>query len=73
SLVKRLKAGLLLIQLSEEAGQQALDQLVSVHTQVLRNSQAEQREQPGLEELRERFAEFVIGRNERVVVNAEPP
>ena len=73
SLVKRLKAGLLLIQLSEEAGQQALDQLVSVHTQVLRNSQPEQREQPGLEELRERFAEFVIGRNERVVVNAEPP
>jgi hypothetical protein len=78
SLVKRLKAGLLLIQLSDEAIHEALDQLVEVHTQVLRGTQSEQQQaQPSLEELRLRFAEFVIGRGEQSAahadLNTEPP
>jgi hypothetical protein len=74
SLVKRLKAGLSLIQVSDEASRQALDQLVTVHTQVLRGNQSEQLQaQPGLEELRLRFAEFVIGSDEPPATGTEPP
>jgi hypothetical protein len=73
SLVKRLKAGLLLIQLSDAAIHEALDQLVEVHTQVLRGTQSEQQQaQPSLEQLRVRFAEFVIGGGDQSAAHAEP-
>lgn len=73
-LVKRLKTGLSLIQLSEEASRQALDELVAVHTEVLRGSQNEQGQEPhDLEELRRRFADFVSGRDDQPAAHEEEP
>lgn len=61
TLVKRLKIGLLMINLPEQECQQALDQLVAVHTHVLRNSDGDTTQNlPTLEGLRQLFSGLVI-------------
>jgi hypothetical protein len=60
TLVTRLKAGLALLQLPDNESQQALDQLVAVHTQVLRmNPSGATQKGRSLQELREHFPRVV--------------
>jgi hypothetical protein len=55
-LVKRLEAGLALLELNQDEMRRELDQLVAVHTQVLRGAlAATSRQSAALPELRERF------------------
>jgi Protein of unknown function (DUF1631) len=70
-LAKRLKAGLQLIQYSDDACQQAMDQLIAVHAQVLRQtSMGEPRNLPSLGDLRQHFA--AIETAEQVVAVTHP-
>jgi hypothetical protein len=60
-LVKRLKSGLMLLNFSEDDSKRALDQLVAVHTQILRNSEVKMTENlPSLDALRQAFSGVVI-------------
>lgn len=61
NLVKSLKSGLELLNLPPEESKQALDDLVAVHTQVLRNSEmTADAKLPSLEELRQVFSALHI-------------
>lgn len=61
TLVKRLKDGFQALDLSDAESKLALDQLVEVHTQVLRgNDDASAETLPGLDELRKIFADLKI-------------
>jgi hypothetical protein len=62
SLVKRLKSGLTMLNLSDAEAKRALDELVAVHTQVLRNADAGAASQklPTLEELRQAFSSLQV-------------
>jgi hypothetical protein len=61
TLVKRLKTGLMLLNLSETESKSALDQLVGVHTEVLRNNEENGTEKlPSLDELRQTFSGLKI-------------
>lgn len=67
TLVRRIKTGLLMIHLPEKESQQALDQLVAVHTQILRNAEGEPIQNlPSLEALRQLFSALVIDANSTV-------
>lgn len=73
-LVKRLRSALQLIQLPEEECKQLLDQLVDMHTQILRGSQkGAGKELPSLEELRQNFARVAIGWERASWGLSEPP
>ena len=61
SLAKRLKDGLKMLNLSDAESKSALDQLVEVHTQVLRsNEDASTEKLPSLDELRKIFSGLKI-------------
>ncbi|HEY8099855.1 MAG TPA: DUF1631 family protein [Burkholderiaceae bacterium] len=61
NLVKSLKDGMTILNLSEKEGKQALDQLVAVHTQVLRNNDVKAGENlPSLDDLRHVFSALNI-------------
>lgn len=63
SLAGRLKDGLTLIGMSDEQSRQALDQLVAVHTQLLRAAQVDSaRQLPTLDMLRKHFSRLVVDR-----------
>lgn len=73
-LVKRLRAALLLIQLPEEECKQILDQLVEMHTQVLRgNQKGEVKEAATLEALREEFSRLMVSWDRASWELNEPP
>lgn len=74
-LVKRLKIGMLMIHLSEEECKAALDQLVAVHTQILRpNSDMDMSKKlPSLESLREQFGRLVVNPDTAVWTLSAPP
>ncbi|WP_119738408.1 DUF1631 family protein [Noviherbaspirillum cavernae] len=60
-LVRKLKAGMALLRLSEEESRQALDQLVELHTEVLRSTPAvKPASPPTFDELRQRFSLLTI-------------
>ncbi|MGZ5817874.1 MAG: DUF1631 family protein [Burkholderiaceae bacterium] len=61
TLVKHLKSGLMLLKLSDAESRSALDQLVEVHTEVLRNNDETSMEKlPTLDELRQTFFSLKI-------------
>ncbi len=73
-LVKRLKIGMLMIHLSEDECKIALDQLVAVHTQVLRANQiaGTTKKLPSLDELRKEFTRLVMSDDDAAWTLAEP-
>lgn len=72
TLANRLKDGLTLLQLSEKDSREALDQLVAVHTRVLRSSSdGGDQSLLNLEEMRAHFAKLSIGPEQGAPVEAE--
>jgi hypothetical protein len=73
-LIKSLRMALNLIQLPEEESREILDQLVAMHTQVLRsNPLGAMKELPSLEELRQDFSRIVISWDRASWELSEPP
>lgn len=73
-LVKRLTKALQLIQLPEDESREILDQLVAMHTRVLRGSQkGGAQKAPGLEQLRKDFSRLVVNWDRVSWSLAEPP
>jgi len=73
-LVKRLTKALQLIQLPEDESREILDQLVALHTQVLRGGQKNGTQTaPDLEQLRKDFSRLVINWNRVSWSLTEPP
>lgn len=73
-LVKRLTKALQLVQLPEDESREILDQLVAMHTQVLRGGQkGGAQKAPDLEQLRKDFSRLVINWDRVSWSLAEPP
>ncbi len=74
-LVKRLKIGMLMINLAEDERQIALDRLVAVHTQVLQPNPVinTSKKLPSLEALRKEFTRLVINDDDAAWSVAEKP
>jgi hypothetical protein len=73
-LVKRLRKALEIIQLPEDDSKQILDNLVDMHTQVLRSQpKPGAPEQPSLEELRKEFARLAFSWERASWEMPEPP
>jgi len=73
-LVKRLRKALEIIQLPEDDSKQILDNLVDMHTQVLRNQpKPGAPEQASLEDLRKEFSRLAISWERAVWEMPEPP
>jgi hypothetical protein len=74
NLIKSLRMALNLIQLPEEESREILDQLVAMHTQVLRsNPPGATKELPSLEDLRQDFSRVVISWDRASWELSEPP
>ncbi|HJV82825.1 DUF1631 family protein [Noviherbaspirillum sp.] len=72
-LVKRLREALVLIQLPDDESAQILDQLVALHTQVLRGAQGGSKEMPSLEDLRQAFSRLMVSWDRASWGLSEPP
>lgn len=72
-LVKRLNQAMQLIQLPEEDSRQIMDQLVTVHTQVLRGQQTDAAQPVAREKLEQDFGRLAINWDRVAWTQAEPP